>query len=207
LSKERLIHKFDKQAKMYEIRRKKLTVSRRSVERVWREKLISDATGKVLEVAVGAGANFHFYSKDVEVTAVDFSGEMLRKAQTSAADNGIRAEFLQSDVESLSFPDDSFDTVVSTLSFCGYEDPHSVLTAFQKWCKPGGRILLMEHGLGSNRLLRGCQHALDPVFNKMVGCHCNRDLTNILAKSGIHIHRAERHMLDMVHLVWATPHK
>lgn len=34
---------------------------------------------KVLKVAVGAGANFPFYDRGVEITAVDFSPEMLRK--------------------------------------------------------------------------------------------------------------------------------
>jgi ubiquinone/menaquinone biosynthesis C-methylase UbiE len=200
LSNEKLIRKFDKQARMYEARRKKLT------ERVWREKLISCAKGRVLEVAVGAGANFHYYPKGIELTAVDFSPEMLNKARTAAADYGMHAEFQLSDVESLSFPDNSFDTIVSTLSFCGYEDPGKVLDAFQKWCKPDGQILLMEHGISSNRLIGGMQTLVDPLFKKVVGCHFNRDIIQIL-QSKLQINRIEHYMFSAVHLVWATPNK
>jgi ubiquinone/menaquinone biosynthesis C-methylase UbiE len=201
LNNEKLIRKFNRQAKMYEMRRKKNT------EKKWREKLISCAKGKVLEVAVGAGANFHFYPQDVEVTAVDFSEDMLRKAKESAVDNGIQAEFIQSDVEALSFPDGSFDTIVSTLSFCGYEDPNIVLKAFQKWCKPNGQILLMEHGISSNRLVGILQSVADPLFKKVVGCHLNRDIIQILQESNIHIHKVEHYMLSTVHLIWAAPKK
>lgn len=115
MNKDKIIRTFDKQAKIYEKRRRKRS------ERKWREKLLSHAKGKVLEVAVGAGANFHFYPQEVEVTAVDFSEGMLKKAKEAAIEEGIEAHFILSDVESLSFEDNSFDTVISTLSLCGYE--------------------------------------------------------------------------------------
>ncbi|WP_233531188.1 class I SAM-dependent methyltransferase [Paenibacillus alkalitolerans] len=116
MNNEKLIQKFDKQAKVYEMRRRKQS------EKKWREKLIRSARGTVLEVGVGAGANFQFYSQDVEVTAVDFSKEMLSKAEEAVVESGVRAKFIHSDIESLSFPDDAFDTVVSTLTLCGYQD-------------------------------------------------------------------------------------
>ncbi|TFE31855.1 class I SAM-dependent methyltransferase [Cohnella luojiensis] len=201
MSKEKLIRKFDKQARLYEVRRKKKS------ERVWREKLISCAKGRVLEVSVGAGANFHYYSKDVQVTAIDFSPEMLNKAKQAAVEIGIQAEFIHSDVESLSFPDESFDTIVSTLSFCGYEDPQSVLGAFQKWCKRDGQILLLEHGISSNRIIGGLQTIVDPLFKKVVGCRLNRDMVQILQQSNLHINKMENYMFGAVHLVWAAPNK
>jgi ubiquinone/menaquinone biosynthesis C-methylase UbiE len=201
MNKDKLIRKFDKQAKVYEWRRRKLS------EKKWREKLIRCAKGKVLEIAVGAGANFHFYPKEVEVIAVDFSEEMLNKAKQAAADNGINAEFILSDVESLSFPDDSFDTVISTLSLCGYEDPSNVLGAFQKWCKFDGQILLMEHGISSNSFIGFAQSALEPVFLKVSGCHLNRDMVQIIQKSNMHITKMEHFSFNTIHLVWAAPNK
>lgn len=201
MSKEKLIRKFDNQSNVYEMRRK------RQSERKWRTKLIGSATGKVLEVAVGAGANFHFYPKDVEVTAVDFSSKMLSKAKESAAENGIRATLLQSDIESLSFPENSFDTIVSTLSFCGYENPVQVLESFNLFCKPGGQILLMEHGLSSNRLLSGTQKMMEPLFKRLIGCHLDRDIVDILRQSKMHVHHMEHYMFNTIHLVWASPNK
>jgi ubiquinone/menaquinone biosynthesis C-methylase UbiE len=201
MSKERLIRKFDKQARIYEVRRK------RKSEREWREKLITCVKGRVLEVSVGAGANFHFYPKDVQVTAVDFSVEMLNKANQAATEIGIQAEFIHSDVESLMFPDDSFDTIVSTLSFCGYADPHKVLGAFQNWCKRDGQILLLEHGISSNRIIGGLQTIVDPLFKKVVGCHLKRDMVQILQQSNLLINKMEHYMFGAVHLVWASPNK
>jgi ubiquinone/menaquinone biosynthesis C-methylase UbiE len=201
MNNEKLIRKFDKQAKVYELRRKKRS------EKKWREKLILCAKGKVMEVGVGAGANFSYYSKDAQVMAVDFSNEMLNRAKEAAADSNIQAEFVLSDIESLSFPDDSFDTIVSTLTLCGYEDPLKVLTKFNKWCKRNGQILLMEHGISSNRFVGYLQTAIDPVFIKFTGCHLNRDITQILKKSNIQINKMEHYLLGAVHLVWAAPNK
>jgi ubiquinone/menaquinone biosynthesis C-methylase UbiE len=201
MNKEKLIRKFDNQSRLYEMRRKKRS------ERKWREKLIGNARGEVLEVAVGAGANFHYYPEDVHVTAVDFSNAMLSKAKESAVDNGVRAHFMQSDIESISFPENSFDTIVSTLSFCGYDNPAGVLKSFSRWCKPGGQILLMEHGLSSNRFIGSTQKLIEPIFLRMVGCHMDRDMIRIFQQSPIHIHHMEHYMFNTVHLVWASPNK
>lgn len=201
MDKEKLIRKFDKQSNIYEMRRK------RQSEWKWRSTLLASAKGKVLEVAVGAGANFNFYPKVVEVTAVDFSSEMLSKAKDSAAESGIRATFLQSDIESLSFPENSFDTIVSTLSFCGYDNPVQVLESLNSFCKPGGQILLMEHGLSTNRLIGGTQKMMEPVFKRLVGCHLDRNIQDILGQSKVLVHRMERYMFNTIHLVWASPNK
>jgi ubiquinone/menaquinone biosynthesis C-methylase UbiE len=199
VANEKLIRKFDKQAGLYESRRRSLT------EKDWRETLIRCAEGRVLELSVGAGANFPFYRKDVEVVAVDFSSEMLAKAKQGAAEHGIQASFLLSDVESLSFPEHSFDTIVSTLSFCGYEHPDRVLRTIQTWCKPGGQLLMMEHGLSSVKAFNPLQRLVDPVFKLIVGCHQNRDIVKLVTEAGVKINSIERHTMGMVYLMWASP--
>lgn len=201
MNKEKLIRKFDHQSSIYEKRRMKQS------ERDWREKLIRCAQGNVLEIAVGAGANFCFYPNDVVVTAVDFSGAMLSKAKESAMVSGVQATFIQSDMESISFPENSFDTIVSTLSFCGYTNPVSVLESISRWCKPGGQILLMEHGLSSNRFIGTTQKIIEPLFHRIVGCHLDRNMIDIMEQSPIQILQMERNMFNTVHLVWATPIK
>lgn len=201
LNRSDLVRKFDKQARLYEKKRKK------QAQKKWRQKLIRSAKGKVLEVAVGAGANFPFYGPDVKITAVDFSPEMLKKAKEAAQEYGIEAEFIQADIENLSFASDSFDTVVSTLSLCGYEDPIQVLNQFNRWCKKDGRILLMEHGISSNFVLASLQKALDPLAYRLVGCHQNRDIMHIIQSSKIVLEKTESYWTDMVHLIWAKPGK
>jgi ubiquinone/menaquinone biosynthesis C-methylase UbiE len=199
LNRSDLVKKFDKQSRLYEKMRKK------QAQKKWRQKLICSAKGKVLEVAVGAGANFPFYDPGVKITAVDFSPEMLKKAREAAHEYGIEAEFIQADIENISFAPDSFDTVISTLSLCGYEDPIKILNLFNRWCKKDGRILLMEHGISSNFVLASLQKALDPLAYRLVGCHQNRDMMHIIQSSKIVIEKTESYWADMVHLIWAKP--
>ena len=201
MDKSKLIRKFDKQARIYEGRKPG------PAEKEWREQLLKSARGNVLEVGVGTGANFAYYPKDVHVTAVDFSGEMLSRAKESAVRNAISAEFMRQDIESLSFPENTFDTIVSTLTLCGYEDPLHVLRQFKSWCKPDGRILLMEHGISSSRVIGLLQHWIDPVHVRMIGCHLNRDIKQLITQAGLEIERMERHFLNAIYLAWTNPGK
>ena len=54
------------------------------------------------------------------------------------------------DAEHLAFKDGSFDTVVSTLGTCTFPDPVEALREMRRVCRPGGTVLLLEHGR-SNR--------------------------------------------------------
>lgn len=188
---------------MYERNRKAYTLGH------WRSRLLRFSRGKVLEAAVGAGANFPFYNKDLveEVTAVDFSSEMLRRAKEASQEYGIRATFMESDMDHLSFPPDSFDTIVSTLSLCSYEDPLRVLNQFNRWCRRDGNILLMEHGLSSNFLLAFAQRVLDPIIFRVEGCHHNRDMMKIIESSDLVMTTAQHYWAGCIHLVWAHPNK
>lgn len=141
----KLIKKFDKQAKTYDRIREK------EIQRKWREKLIKEAKGSVLEVAVGAGGNFPYYNSEEigKITAVDFSPKMLEKARAAAHQYHLPVEMIESDIDQLEFAENQFDTIVSTLSFCGYPQPLKTLENLSKWCKPTGQILLLEHGISA----------------------------------------------------------
>ncbi|GAB6928660.1 class I SAM-dependent methyltransferase [Paenibacillus sp. JCM 10914] len=198
MNKRALIRKFDKQAAMYERNSRQRSLG------VWRQRLLQDVEGHVLEVAVGAGANFPFYDKDrVHITAVDFSPEMLRRAGQLASELGIAAIFHEHDIESLELPERSFDALVSTLSLCGYKDPAAALNKMNRWVKPGGRIYLLEHGLSANRLLRSAQHVVNPLARRISGCHYNRDMMRLVENSPLALIKSERHWNGIIHLIWA----
>lgn len=199
MDKQKLIRKFDRQARMYERQRKKDNLGN------WRRQLLQQAEGNVLELAVGAGANFAYYSPNVQVTAVDISPQMLEKAKGAAKEQGIYTEFMLSDIEALDFPENSFDTIVSTLSFCGYEHPIQMFNKLQRWCKPQGRILLMEHGISFNPVLAFFQKVIDPVHYKLIGCHQKREMLRLIQDSKLEIQKVESHWKGIFHLIWATP--
>ncbi|WP_195574258.1 class I SAM-dependent methyltransferase [Paenibacillus sp. 1001270B_150601_E10] len=199
MEKDKQIRIFDKQAAQYDKRRED------PLQRKWREKLISTAEGKVLEVAVGAGANFPYYPASVSVTATDFSEAMLTKARRAASAYRSDVSFICSDTEELAFEAHSFDTVISTLSMCSYPNPIKVLHNMRRWCKPGGRLLLMEHGISSKQAVSVIQKTLNPLLYRYTGCHHTRDVMGMMHEAGITIEREERYWLGMVHLIWARP--
>ncbi|MFC4411420.1 class I SAM-dependent methyltransferase [Chungangia koreensis] len=166
--------------------------------------MVETATGKVLEVSVGAGNNFPFYPVDVHVTAVDFSQKMIEKAKEAAEEYGVECEFLVSDVENLMFQENTFDTVVSTLSLCAYKDPEEVLKQMKSWVKPNGNILLLEHGLSSKQPYAWLQNRLDGLSVKFIGCHQNRDILKMVDHSGIEIRQMEKMMLNSVFLIYGV---
>ncbi|MBB2478874.1 class I SAM-dependent methyltransferase [Bacillus sp. APMAM] len=202
MKKESLIRKYDKQVKMYENNRKNQKLAG------LRNKIIKKAYGKVLEVGVGAGANFPYYDRNnVEVTGVDFSLEMIRSAKKAASIFQVKAEFIQEDIDELILEDNSFDCIVSTLSLCSYPEPILTLNRFNSWCREDGIILLMEHGLSSNPILSATQKIIDPLYTKISGCHCNRNINKIMEKSNLQVDQIERYWSDIIYLVQARPTK
>lgn len=202
MNKEKRIKKYDKQVKMYEGNRKNQKLLS------LRKKLIKDAYGKVLEVGVGAGANFPYYLRDkVDITGVDFSSEMIKSAKKTASDYQLNVNFIQEDIDELIFEDNSFDCIVSTLSLCCSPDPVATLNKFNSWCQEGGSILLMEHGLSSKPFFSLIQNVIDPIHTRISGCHCNRDFNEILKDSKLQVDNIERYWSDTVYLILAKPVK
>ncbi|AOZ91222.1 class I SAM-dependent methyltransferase [Paenibacillus crassostreae] len=199
MEKQKLIRIFDKQATQYEKKRENPEQHR------WRQHLLSHAKGEVLELAVGAGANFPFYPPAIKVTATDFSDTMLEKAKRAAKQYHIDGEFLCSDIEEMNFSDQSFDTIVSTLSFCSYDNPSMVLDKINRWCRPDGQILLMEHGISSNLAFSTVQKVLNPLLYRAYGCHHTRNIMELIRESGLKINKVESYWLNTVHLIWANP--
>ncbi|MGE5106722.1 MAG: class I SAM-dependent methyltransferase [Sphingobacteriales bacterium] len=201
MRKNELKNLYDKQAGKYEILRKK----KKSFDHKWRQQLLSFAKGKILEVSVGAGANFKFYPHTTEITAVDLSGIMIEKAKESAIDSGINANFITAAVEDLNFEPESFDTIVSTLSLCAYDDPVHVLNLFNRWCKKNGIILLLEHGASKYQFVHWLQDRLDNFQFRKIGCHANRDILDIVKRSNLQIEKYDRKLLGAIYLVWSKP--
>jgi ubiquinone/menaquinone biosynthesis C-methylase UbiE len=81
-----------------------------------RKKVLSKATGKILDVACGTGQNLPLFAPNSEITAVDLSPKMLELARNNAIEHGLNVNLAAMNAEKLEFPDGYFDTVVSTLS-------------------------------------------------------------------------------------------
>ncbi|RRJ34030.1 hypothetical protein EIK79_00530 [Halocatena pleomorpha] len=53
-------------------------------------------------------------------------------------------------------------------------------------CRKDGRILLLEHGRSSNRLVGRFQDIREDAHAKRLGCHWNREPLELVEQAGVH---------------------
>ena len=140
---------------------------------------------RILEVGVGTGPSFPFYPRGATVTAIDLSPKMLELARRKAGQQGVTVVLDEMDVQSLRFADSTFDTVIASLVFCAVPDPAHGLAEIKRVCKPGGKIVLLEHVLSSRRWLAVIMNLFNPVVFWMIGDNFNRKTVDNVARSGL----------------------
>jgi ubiquinone/menaquinone biosynthesis C-methylase UbiE len=171
-----------------------------------RKKLLSKATGKILEVACGTGQNFLLFAPNSEITAVDLSPRMLEFARENAIKHGLNVNLSVMDAEKLEFPDGNFDTVVSTLSTCTFPNPVKALQEMKRVCRPDGLILLPEHGHSNFPWLANFQDRHEyKHYQDHAGCRWNQDPLNLVQSAGINVLKSKRNILGMFHSIEAMP--
>ncbi|GAA3646156.1 class I SAM-dependent methyltransferase [Lentzea roselyniae] len=169
-----------------------------------REWVCPQATGDVLEVAVGTGLNLPHYPANVRLTGLDLSPAMLDIARTRAAELGREIELCEGDAQALPFPDASFDTVVCTLGLCGVPDERGAITEMQRVLKPGGKLLLLDHVGSHHRIVHFVQSLLEKFTVRMMGDYQTRRPLPLVEQAGFVVQRQERLKLGMVERVAAV---
>ncbi|EPT29169.1 methyltransferase domain-containing protein [Toxoplasma gondii TgCatPRC2] len=171
-----------------------------------RKQLVTRAQGDVLEVAAGTGRNFRFYdpAKVKSLVVTDFSRLMLRKAlEKKEALRGIPAEFKLQNSAKMKFPDESFDAVVDTFGVCSYEKPVETLQELKRVIKPGGALLLLEHGESSWIYF---QKKLERSLLRHVwkfGCYHNRPIRQLVNDAGFDVVFEKRRVFGTIYLIVA----
>jgi len=172
----------------------------------WRSRLTERIKGPcALEVGVGTGKNLPYYPHDVSVTAIDFSPRMLARAIKRARSTGTPVDLQQMDVQQLDFADAGFDTVFATFVFCSVPDPVKGLSELRRVCKPGGRLLLLEHMRPENPLLGTIFDGFNFMAVGLTGANINRRTVNNVKKAGWQLKKIENLSLDIVRWIEAAP--
>lgn len=183
--------RYDRIAPLYDLMEGLVERSRYSQ---WRELLWGKVEGKnLLEVGVGTGKNFPYYPTDADMTAIDFSEKMLKRAQNKASQQKLEIRLLQMDVQNLEFEDSTFDTVVASFVFCSVPDPVRGMMEIERVCKPGGKVVLLEHVLSTNGILSWLMNLANPLAVRMTGANINRPTVDNVNKSGLII----EHVTDL----------
>ena len=139
----------------------------------------------ILEVGVGTGINTPLYPRDCRVTGIDFSSQMLDKARERVRQKGLRhVRLLEMDATHLKFADDSFDIVYAPYLVSVVPDPVEVAREMRRVCKPGGKIVILNHFRSANPILSRVERAISP-FTVHIGFKSDLDLPGFLAQADL----------------------
>jgi phosphatidylethanolamine/phosphatidyl-N-methylethanolamine N-methyltransferase len=140
---------------------------------------------QILEVGVGTGISLPLYPRQCSVTAIDLSEGMLERARTRVMQYSLRnVRLIQMDATRLNFPDDSFDIVYAPYFINCVPDPLAVTREMRRVCKPGGRLVFLNHFLSENAIGSKLERAIAPLTLHL-GFKSDFDLPAFLAQSGL----------------------
>jgi phosphatidylethanolamine/phosphatidyl-N-methylethanolamine N-methyltransferase len=140
---------------------------------------------RVLEIGAGTGINAPLYPRDCDVTAIDLSAPMLNKARERIARQGLRnVRLLEGDAARLTFADDSFDSVYAPYTISVVPDPVQVALEMRRVCRPGGRIVVLNHFRSANPVLSCLERAVSPL-TVHIGFKSDLDLPGVLAQADL----------------------
>ncbi len=138
---------------------------------------------RVLEVGVGTGINATLYPQDCSVVGVDLSTSMLEKARERVARKGIsNMRLIEMDAANLKFADGSFDIVYAPYLISVVPDPVAVAREMRRVCRPGGKIIFLNHFRSSNPVMAWGERVISPL-TVHIGFKSDLDLPGFLAQA------------------------
>jgi methyltransferase OMS1 len=168
-----------------------------------RERLLQNVPpgARVLETAAGTGRNIKLYPSDASVVLTDVSTGMLTELRAAverfAAESARRPTASEAlplpppprfvvqamDAHTVPYPRHSFDCVVDTFGLCSFTHPSKTLDELFRVLRPGGSLLLLEHGQGAWAPVRWYQRATAPQHLHDYGCFYNRPIRYLVESS------------------------
>jgi phosphatidylethanolamine/phosphatidyl-N-methylethanolamine N-methyltransferase len=140
---------------------------------------------QILEVGVGTGISLPLYPRQCSVTAIDLSDGMLERARTRVEQYNLRnVRLIQMDATQLKFPDNSFDIVYAPYFISCVPDPLAVTREMRRVCKPGGRLVFLNHFLSANAVGSKLERAIAPLTMRL-GFKSDFDLPAFLAQTSL----------------------
>jgi len=123
---------------------------------------------RVLEIGVGTGLSLAAYPFHCQVTGIDLAPEMLEWARRKAIINGWRhISLMQMDAMELCLPDDSFDYVMGFHVASVVPDPVRMMREASRVCRPGGKLVLINHFRTERKALGALVDIVDPLTRRL----------------------------------------
>jgi ubiquinone/menaquinone biosynthesis C-methylase UbiE len=150
----------------------------------YRQEVLAQVQGEVLEIGFGTGLNLPNYPKQIQkITTVDPNPGVNQLAQKRIQESSIMVDNRVLSSEQLPMADNTFDSVVSTWTLCSIANVDQAIQEIYRVLKPGGRFFFIEHGLSEDPGVQIWQHRLNPI-QKVIGdgCHLDRDIQTLIKK-------------------------
>lgn len=160
---------------------------------VYRQRVVSGARGRVLEIGVGSGLNLNHYSRDASlVIGLDPSEKSLRMATQAVGQTHARIALIGGSAEEVPVDDGSVDCVVTSWTLCTIPNVEKALAEVRRVLTPGGPFLFVEHGRSPDAGVRRWQDRLTPIWRHIGGgCHLNRPIGELIEAAGFRIERMD----------------
>ena len=144
---------------------------------------------KDMEVGAGTGTSFPAYPTHCQVTGIDLAPDMLARAQRKIRENGwTHLTVIEMNALDLDFPDNSFDYVMAFHVVTVVPDPVRMIAEAKRVCKPGGKIVIVNHFTSDFPLLGTLTEALDPV-TRWLGWRMNLRLKPFIKTTDLTVER------------------
>ncbi len=159
----------------------------------YRNRVVSAAEGRVLEIGIGSGLNLPFYSSNArQVIGLDPSPKLLVMARRASRSDSRSVELIEGSAESIPLEDASADTIVTTWTLCSIPAVLDALHEMRRVLRPAGHLLFVEHGQAPDPNVRWWQDRLTPLWRRIGGgCHLNRAIRALIEGAGFQFDRLE----------------
>jgi len=146
---------------------------------------------RILEVGVGTGIALPMYPRHCEIVAIDFSEGMLEIARRRATEHHMSHVTLhRMDAGAMEFGDSTFDTVVAAYVVTAVPDYRKVVSEMIRVCRPGGRIIMLNHFSNDNKMVAAVEKVISPL-TKHLGWRTDLSLDNVLEGTELHVARKQ----------------
>lgn len=154
-----------------------------------RAEALAPARGRVLEIGFGSGLSLPHYPADVRtIVAIEPNPGMRARTRARVQTAAPRVTVVAGTAEHLPITARSIDTAVSLLTLCSVTDPDAVLAALRRTLADDGQLLVVEHGLSPDAVVRRWQQRLDRLEGIVAcGCRLTRPVAPMLARHGFDV--------------------
>jgi phosphatidylethanolamine/phosphatidyl-N-methylethanolamine N-methyltransferase len=144
---------------------------------------------KVLEVGAGTGTSFPAYPSHCQVTGIDLAPDMLTRARRKIVEKGwAHINVMEMNALNLTFPDNTFDYVMAFHVVSVVPDPIAMINEARRVCKPGGKIIIVNHFTTDFPVLGKVTRSLDPL-TRLLGWRTDLKLRPFIENTNLTVER------------------